>query len=529
MLLTVVSLNVAVIVLLFVIHKPTRLHRLAMAAPTTIQVALAFALVRSRPDDLALDDYLAILQRTLITHTGTDQPAAELNAPRFLQSECTRLRTQLKAAQLEISQLRATCTSDLRLDKTAGMENTSRDMATASSHSATKRRRTTRGSTANVEFEAAEIPHLESSTSLGNQAVTSLSAWIGELRIYQKRSEVDVNHLSRLLSRSLAGIKDHLDAISNSLQKSCETDPEGSITLNSLRGLARAIAICVQSYDQLDLLHFDDTLRAKVIYNFGSICSSTLDTLAIATRLRTEQEASAPAENYQPQTKRKRKQTGSSQSLDGLKKVENGLHQLLLSILHCLDSTKQHHTPLYEALLHFIVVDMGLALRTLTDLPDALVTNAQGTDKAQQHALVHGNHLLPILRTALERAPRSFRVNPASVNTLSHPPVSGLTLDLKDRHNLATPVLAKLQRTLVAATMWDASPLDQAAEYLDKPTMPEPLPEAGGAKSKKKKTEDALNPAETLQVGVFECLGWEILAYEGKLSDFLDEGTVAIQ
>ncbi|KAG8630794.1 hypothetical protein KVT40_002413 [Elsinoe batatas] len=528
MLLTVVPFNVAVTVLLLVFHKYWRLHRLAMAAPTTIQVALAFAVVKSRPEDLALDDYLAILQRTLITSTGTHQPAAELDAPRFLQNECTRLRTQLEAAHLEISQLRTKCTSDPGHHQIAG-EVPSRGRTTASSQTTTKRRRTTREGAAGMETVAVETPHFEPSPSLSNQAVASLSAWIGEMRIRQKRSEVDANHLSRLLSRSLAGIKDHLHAISESLQKSSESGPEGSTTLNNLRGIARAIAICVQSYDQLDLLHFDDTGRANIIYNFGSMCSSTLDALAMATRLRTEEQVSDAAENYQPQTKRKRRHTGHSHSVNGLKKVEDGLHQLLLSILHCLDSTKQHHTHLYEALLHFIIVDVGLALRTLTDLPDPLSADTQATDKARQHALLHGNRLLPILRTALARSPRSFRVNSTLTNRPSHPPASDPTLELKDRHNLATPVLAKLQRTLVAATMWDASTLDQAAEYLVKPAMPEPLTEESAGRSRKKKTSDALNPAETFQASVFECLGWEILAYEGKLSDFLDEDTAAFK
>lgn len=306
---------------------------------------------------------------------------------------------------------------------------------------------------------------------------------------------------------------------------------------NLMTGIFRACARCfmgsLQAYDQLDLLQATQSQMAQVVTHFAAFFDTGLEAL---TRLATEQANNdrLPLDSDgRAETRKDLKRSCTSRQDSINSDIETDLAQHMISTFATLDPTKQHHAHLFEVFTFHLLTRLGAVTGVLAGVNSCMASGATithgsgptGKDEEptrRRHAVRLGRHLLAILRTALSVAPRSFRIASARARSAVSQPQRKDDLPLYSRHNLNTTSLAKLQRTLVQATLGDTSPLDAAAEYLVRPALPDPVVTGSKAKSRKG-GKNATDTEKSIMQELWDCLGWEILSYEGRLAEWLRE------
>ncbi|KAF4550612.1 Hypothetical protein D9617_16g014000 [Elsinoe fawcettii] len=388
---------------------------------------------------------------------------------------------------------------------------------------ASKRRKSIKATTLETDTQDPVAPaqHKELLTILNTHAKV-LSASIGELGFYRTHHDEDPDRLFLILSRAISTTKQVYTALSETeMVGSAITDIDVTTIVDHLRAATRAIVPYLQAYDHLDLLRPDQSLIANIVVGFASVFSVGLEALASITYRRTREQHSVCGTSTAPPatSKRKRASVGTA----SLERIEVAVRQALIGHLSSLDPSKRHHVNIYEACLYWLVTDLGQVTSTLAGIKTPVGSAFHGSDDAKQYARLHGFHLLAILRTAMERAPRSFRLPASNRRTSLRTPSEDESLELGDRNNLNRNALAQMQRTLVKAILGDASPLDQATACIEEPKAPNLPPAKTTGRAKKTTNDTDADPAEAFQLELFEVLGWEILAYEGKLADFLAE------
>lgn len=334
-----------------------------------------------------------------------------------------------------------------------------------------------------------------------------------------------------------------MKGVLSAVMRENDSTPSSSMQLNSLhdtnnmnstfRACARCFMSLLQAYDQLDLLQATQSQMAQVVTHFAAFFDTGLEAL---TRLATEQANNdrLPLDSDGRAEARKDLKRSCTSRQDSINSdIETDLAQLLISTFAILDPTKQHHAHLFEVFTFHLLTRLGAVTGVLVGVNLCLASGATithelgptGKDEEgtrRRHAVRLGRHLLAILRTALSVAPRSFRIVSARAISAASQPQRKDDLPLYPRHNLNTTSLAKLQRTLVRATLGDTSPLDAAAEYLVRPALPDPVVTSSKAKSRRG-GKNATDTEKSIMQELWDCLGWEILSYEGQLAEWLRE------
>ena len=293
-----------------------------------------------------------------------------------------------------------------------------------------------------------------------------------ELRKRQTASPTDAGTLSSCLCHTASTLEGIISKFSQTTHGSKLGVPD------VFRVAPRVIVCLLQGMDTLNLHSVSSTHSGGALYAILHLFSTILE--LIVTCQRALHSLSHMIHNDQ---------SDHTSSLAGL----------LEAMYESLDTNKQHHAELFEGFTYHLLQRVGKTLHVLTPAPD----EPQPSLTDQQASLYVGTPLLSVLSTALRLAPRSFRISRTQAQHAHS------TLPLLSRHSLTTKALAKLQRTLVHATLGEAlAPLATSAARICAPKRKDLTPQ---------------EQADAWKAELWSCLGWDILAYEGRLATLLSE------
>ncbi|KAF2148472.1 hypothetical protein K461DRAFT_324807 [Myriangium duriaei CBS 260.36] len=476
---------------------------MAVVVPTVSLVALALAIVKTKPAGQTIQDYINTLRRH-VTCASSDCPRCRnVNPDTHWQRECRRLQDELDKSVATCAALRV---QNRRLTSSVidGLERSSQKRTANPTLAAGGNKRTK--TTKNSITEAIPL-------------VTEIQQMMGllyDLEQLLAPSKPHTQRLSPLICQTASALSDILQEY---IQTACSVDdvgPRAQATpslADGLRVASRVFAVLIQGYDMLDLHSANQQQMGTSVYHVVRLFSTILSCLLSICGSKVTEDAIADTAT----TGTKRKQTASSSSRSSnLDHPSTLLVQYLSTMYSSLDPNKQHHAAIFEGFTYHVLQPVGQILNIYTSDESSSSQNppSSGVFMSEDAARCAAPYLLNLLKQALSQVPRSFRL-PQRASQLS---TSGSVASrLLPRASLTSHALAKLQRTLVHAVLGDElSPLDAAAAWLRAPEIGGDM--AGAKKGKMRKKE--MTPA-VFKGELWAVLGWEILAFEGELAEFI--------
>ncbi|KAL6711438.1 hypothetical protein ACN47E_004372 [Coniothyrium glycines] len=499
--------------------------------PSPAQAALAIAIIRSKPVNCSVREYVSKLRG----HVRRGQnPAFGLDADRYLdlaaywreqykttEAECDRLRgINIK---LERSNHLLTNLSTPAIASDVIPQSPKRKAATTSPARAQKKSKPTQSATTQDIIEQ-DSEFLDTLGPEGRKLTEALFTTHGLCRASITETEklcYSLIQTSSLLGKVIFTVAQHHGELSHkgSRNTAASLDRDKSDFSTALSICARAFMSVLIGLNKLTHAGPDDKLNSLVICELVGMFNHGLQAIEVATRQSAQAIVKLPAESSKGKSK-------NSKSAIKESAPARSVAHLLIGFLGLLDKTDADHQRLFDGFT-FMLLDraakqlyyctFGQHRSTCVEdniMPPANAVSPEEIAKQDADALgmrLEVKALVLILERAMGLAPN--HMNPQNVRSTKgsdHPirTLSMKNLPVVSRARLSPLAKDRLQRTLVAC-MYGSNTDD---EFLDILTKPVPTMRLGSLPNVGK-VDDA-DVHEWYKQEVWRLVGWDILAKE---------------
>ncbi|KAF2102583.1 hypothetical protein NA57DRAFT_71571 [Rhizodiscina lignyota] len=538
------------------INNPSGKRNPALVIPSPFQLSLALAVVKTKPDGLALRGYIETLQVRLsarkdaapyaeksyvdgVAHWKALYERAETDKA-SLQGDNTKLQHELEKLKAEVKEIKFQgARPEKRKNAGDALPQAKRVLRSGTVAISQKPEENIANSDYGMLKDEAEGPLLLHHLFMAHKLLNDPKLDLESLALHLIQASTNI---VTLLSESCQHLVDEALASQLGQHTRTQTIPDSISCL--LTPVARSVTSMLHGLGQIagktSSLGGRRKFEGAVVYAYVAMFKGIADLVTLMSFGRATVEVviatggeGSKTEKNIAAGKDKQARTAQNQTLQQLSDASESLCNLLIATLSQLSPAQSIHQKLFEGWLCIILARAADCLNLLTftrakcNVPVKLnpikgYEDDAAIDKAA--ASYEGIHIGKLLERGISLTPaflspqadvakpgRRKTVNPATAKAST--PASRTAIRALDKLSLSEMVKEKLQRTLMTC-MFGKTKGEEEDDFFDCLQMPPCISVAGPHRNKAEKTEMYEDPEGWFKYKVWKLMGWEIIGKE---------------